>query len=117
MRLLLLKVAKEEFNMLQITKIHEKTDKFVAILSNLDMMTGQPVHLLVDEQQMDELILYKSGYGCIQDILLHFDPFEREFVKTGYGPHSQELLFGVTYAPKKKVFFSQEELVKSPYYQ
>ena len=98
--------------MLQITKIHEKTDKFVAILSNFDMMTGQPVHLL-----MDELILYKSGYGCIQDILLHFDPFEREFVKTGYGPHSQELLFGVTYTPKKKVFFSQEELVKSPYYR
>lgn len=89
----------------------------MVILSNLDMMTGQPVHLLVDEQQMDELILYKSGYGCIQDILLHFDPFEREFVKTGYGPHSQELLFGVTYTPKKKVFFSQEELVKSPYYR
>lgn len=102
--------------MLQITKIQKRTDKFVAIISKFDKMTGQPVHLLVDEQQMDELILYKSGYGCIQDILLHFDPFEREFVKTGYGPHSQELLFGVTYASKEKVFYSQEELVKSPYY-
>lgn len=102
--------------MLQLTKIHDRKDKFAAILSNTDMMTGQPVHLLIDEQQVEEFVLYKVGYGCIQDVLLHFDPFEREFVKTGYGPQSQELLFGVAYAPKEKVFYSQEELVKSPYY-
>ena len=40
---------------------------------------------------------FKFGEGLIQDLLPELDDFEREFMKTGYCPKCQELLFGRKY--------------------
>ena len=37
---------------------------------------------------------YQMGFGLLQDALPEMPPAEREFLKTGYCPACQELLFG-----------------------
>lgn len=44
---------------------------------------------------------YEDGKGLVQEALPHYNPMEREFVKTGYCPKCQSMLFGTTYKSKK----------------
>ena len=44
---------------------------------------------------------YTLGGMLIQDAFPELDPFEREFLKSGYCPECQELLFGATYNGNK----------------
>jgi hypothetical protein len=43
---------------------------------------------------------YVSGYSLIQNAFPTFNPMEREFVKTGYCPECQGMLFGTEYTSK-----------------
>ena len=47
-----------------------------------------------------KLCQYEAGNGYIQDIFAEFNPMEREFIKTGYCPKCQRLLFGSNYKSK-----------------
>lgn len=95
--------------MMHATQLIQEKDGFCAVMSDIDRMIEKPIHMVITPQQVEELYDYCQGKGRIQELLVHYDPFEREFLKTGYSPESQEIIFGVKYAPKKKVFFSSEE--------
>lgn len=50
--------------------------------------------LPLDEEQMTRLHQYEHGHGYIQEMFKELNAVEREFIKTGYCPKCQELLFG-----------------------
>lgn len=57
-------------------------------------MCGRVIGLKEDETMAAEHRHYAMYGGRIQDELTDFDAFEREFIKTGYCPNCQEMLFG-----------------------
>lgn len=61
-------------------------------------MCGSTHWMRINGEQYEK---YKYGGMLIQDAFLKLNPAEREFLKTGYCPECQELLFGVTYDGKK----------------
>ena len=44
---------------------------------------------------------YAYGNALIQEVFPDLTPHEREFIKTGYCPECQELLFGAAYEGNK----------------
>ena len=51
----------------------------------------------------DEYVAFRNkGQRFIQDVLPHFDKVEREFLKTGYCPDCQSLIFGSSYEMNEK---------------
>lgn len=46
------------------------------------------------EAEHDNVLLYYSGFGLIQNLLPDLNPDEREFLVSGYCPKCQKLLFG-----------------------
>lgn len=54
-------------------------------------MCGQAHIMTVDAAKMMKL---EQRQGLIQDIFPELDKYEREFIKTGYCPKCQEMLFG-----------------------
>ena len=61
-------------------------------------MCGSTHWMRINGEQYEK---YKYGGVLIQDAFPELDPFEREFIKTGYCPECQELLFGTTYNGSK----------------
>ena len=61
-------------------------------------MCGSTHWMRINGEQFEK---YKHGGMLIQDAFPKLRPTEREFIKTGYCPECQELLFGVTYDGKK----------------
>lgn len=57
-------------------------------------MCRKETGMYLTEEEAEAFELYQMGFGHIQDVLPMLNPFEREFLKTGYCIHCQELLFG-----------------------
>lgn len=70
-------------------------------------MCGRTTGLKEDETMAAEHRHYAMYGGRIQDELTDFDAFEREFVKTGYCPKCQEIIFGKE-APETGRFINME---------
>lgn len=70
-------------------------------------MCGRTTGLKEDETMAAEHRHYAMCGGSIQDELANFDAFEREFIKTGYCPNCQEMLFGKE-APETSRFIDME---------
>lgn len=70
-------------------------------------MCGRTTGLKEDETMAAEHRHYAMYGGSIQDELIDFDAFEREFIKTGYCPNCQEMLFGKE-APETGRFIDME---------
>lgn len=70
-------------------------------------MCGRVIGLKEDETMAAEHRHYAMYGGRIQDELTDFDAFEREFVKTGYCPKCQEIIFGKE-APETGKFIDME---------
>lgn len=70
-------------------------------------MCGRTTGLKEDETMAAEHRHYAMYSGSIQDELIDFDAFEREFIKTGYCPNCQEMLFGKE-APETGRFIDME---------
>ncbi len=58
------------------------------------MICGKYSHLLLTDEEMTAYKEYKEKGGLIQDILPSLNNCEREFLKSGYCPKCQEMLFG-----------------------
>lgn len=63
------------------------------ITAKCPMCNGEH-YMEVAEEDAVKVKAYYNGVGLIQDILPNFNAFEREFIKTGYCPGCQRLLFG-----------------------
>ena len=61
-------------------------------------MCGETHYIEVNEDKYYE---YEFSRALIQDVFPELNPHEREFIKTGYCPKCQELLFGIAYDGKK----------------
>lgn len=60
------------------------------------------------EASDDEFKKYIHG-ALLQDVFKRFNPLEREFVKTGYCPDCQGMLFGSNYKSKRiKPLYDEE---------
>lgn len=70
-------------------------------------MCDRTTGLKEDETMAAEHRHYAMYGGSIQDELIDFDAFEREFIKTGYCPNCQEMLFGKE-APETGRFIDME---------
>ena len=52
-------------------------------------------HVMKLTAEQDEILYdYRHGYGLIQEQFPELNRVEREFLKTGYCPSCQELIFG-----------------------
>lgn len=71
-------------------------------------MCGRVIGLKEDETMAAEHRHYAMYGGSIQNELTSFDAFEREFIKTGYCPNCQEMLFGKE-APETGRFIDMEQ--------
>ena len=57
-------------------------------------MCGAVSTMALTLEEANAVSLYESGMGVlIQDVLPNLNPFEREFIKTGYCVKCQEQLF------------------------
>lgn len=59
-------------------------------------MCGEIIQLELTSKQKNEYVNYLMEHPKrnIQDALFSFNAFEREFIKTGYCPECQNVLFG-----------------------
>lgn len=57
-------------------------------------MCGRIVDMEIRGTQEEEYNAYALHGGIIQEVLVSFDNFGREFVMTGYCPECQQRLFG-----------------------
>lgn len=78
--------------------------KYVSHIMNSCPMCGKVTYLGLSETQAVEFDHYVDAENAgarllIQDALPSFDAFEREFVKTGYCPDCQKMLFSVDFHP------------------
>lgn len=78
--------------------------KYVSHIMNRCPMCGKVTYLGLSEDQAAEFDHYVAAEKVgerllIQDALPSFDAFEREFVKTGYCPDCQKMLFAVDFHP------------------
>lgn len=67
-------------------------------LVNRCPMCGSTHWMRINGEKYDK---YKFGGLLIQEAFPELNPHEREFIKTGYCPKCQELLFGIAYDGKK----------------
>ena len=81
--------------------------KTVELIKRTCPMCGRVTGLKEDETMAAEHRHYAMYGGSIQDELTDFDAFEREFIKTGYCPNCQEMLFGKE-APETGRFIDME---------
>ena len=73
-------------------------------------MCGRSAYLNITKEQDKELTQYIFHGGKIQDKLKSYNKFEREFIKTGYCPECQSLLFGSKLEESDNRFFYKDEL-------
>ena len=57
-------------------------------------MCGKNSHLRLTDEELKALKKYLSNGGYIQESLPSLNKCEREFIKSGYCPSCQELIFG-----------------------
>lgn len=57
-------------------------------------MCGKESHLPLSDEELFALRSYLIRGGYIQNWLITLNKCEREFIKTGYCPKCQELIFG-----------------------
>ena len=80
------------------------------ILDKRCPMCGGVHFMEVDEEKLYE---YEFTRALIQEVFPDLNPHEREFIKTGYCPECQELLFGTTYEGNKiknmHIFIAKEK--------
>ena len=57
-------------------------------------MCGKDSHLRLTDEELEALKKYLSNGGYIQECLPSLNKCEREFIKSGYCPKCQELIFG-----------------------
>lgn len=57
-------------------------------------MCGKDSRILLSDDEMDAFYEYLRGGTLIQECLPDLNRCEREFLKSGYCPECQELLFG-----------------------
>ena len=57
-------------------------------------MCGGEHYIELTAEQEDKYRRYRGGEGYIQEMFAEFGAVDREFIKTGYCPQCQELLFG-----------------------
>ena len=55
---------------------------------------GKDSYICLSNEELDSLREYLSGDGYIQDLLPSLNRCEREFIKSGFCPRCQELIFG-----------------------
>ncbi len=97
----------------------ETADTYVKIIDKVCDMCGKPMLLLLTEEQQAQYDEYLTGlvYGrreLIQNVLLDFDKFEREFVKTGYCPCCQEKIFQAKFKGKAHKWIALDEETVPP---
>ena len=63
-------------------------------VSKICPMCNEMYDLTLMGEEENNYWSYWNGKGYIQDMLPSLNPVEREFIKTGYCPHCQEMLFG-----------------------
>lgn len=64
-------------------------------------LCGEGHNILLADEELDAYFDYEDGKGLIQDLFPTFNPMEREFLKTGYCPHCQQMLFGSEYESER----------------
>ena len=69
-------------------------DKYTETECRKCPMCGSVNELKLTQDEAFNLLMYSFGDLNIQDALPGLTPFEREFLKTGYCPKCQEILFG-----------------------
>ena len=69
-----------------ITREHEVTEQCD--------MCGACRHMTLTDKEMDAFRKYLRGGSLIQECLPGLNKCEREFLKSGYCPDCQELIFG-----------------------
>ena len=57
-------------------------------------MCGKDSHMRLSDEELQAFRHYLSGDTFIQDCLPSLNKCEREFLKSGYCPKCQELIFG-----------------------
>lgn len=86
-----------------------KEKKFVKVIYKECPMCRQETYLRLTKEQMEQCTKYTCCGGLIQDVLPSLDKFGREFVKMGYCPSCQEILYQSTLKDKSP-YFSRSEL-------
>ena len=92
-----------------------KEKKFVKVIYKECPMCRQETYLRLTKEQMEQYTKYTCCGGLIQDVLPSLDKFGREFVKMGYCPSCQEILYQSTLKDKSPYFSRSELDDKFPY--
>ena len=85
-----------------------KEKKFVKVIYKECPMCRQETYLRLTKEQMEQCTKYTCCGGLIQDVLPSLDKFGREFVKMGYCPSCQEILYQSTLKDKSPCFSRSE---------
>ena len=93
-----------------------KEKKFVKVIYKECPMCRQKTYLRLTKEQMEQYTKYTCCGGLIQDVLPSLDKFGREFVKMGYCPSCQEILYQSTLKDKSP-YFSRSELDDNRIYE
>jgi len=64
-------------------------------------MCGRYFTMILTDEELESYEAYMDGDGKIQDCLPNLNPMEREFLKTGYCPECQKMLFRSKYTSEK----------------
>lgn len=72
-------------------------------------MCHETFFMKITKEEEKQIIDYVAYGGSIQDKISLLDKFGREFVKTGYCPNCQEMLFNSTLKDKSR-YFSENSL-------
>ena len=67
-------------------------------------MCHETFFMKITKEEEKQIIDYVAYGGSIQDKISLLDKFGREFVKTGYCPNCQEMLFNSTLKDKSRYF-------------
>lgn len=81
--------------------------KYVKTIEKECPMCGQTHYMRLTEKQAKQWESYVCYGGLVQEKMPDIDKFGREFIKTGYCPSCQEMLFG-SKLDDKSAYFSWE---------
>lgn len=70
-------------------------------LTHTCLMCEGVYRMKLTQEEANAIDLYAISFRTIQELLPHFNPVEREFVKSGYCPGCQEVLFGTSYKSRR----------------
>lgn len=73
-------------------------------------MCGRQTYLALSKEQAKEYLEYTIYSGLIQDKIPSVDKFGREFIKTGYCPKCQKLLFNATPENEDDYFYLDTDI-------